>query len=146
MQLARGYLILDTSAGQRFCVAACLIVTSEVRLLRFRRSFHEEWGFTLRTFLVHRFIPRNEFTFRIVATTIKDVTAFTASFTNITVAASLWAIDTDVDRLCISALGIPRTREEFATGATGFNHHWTATFVTGFIGGLLFSGRGVVPC
>ena len=31
------------------------------------------------------------------------------------------------------ALGIPCTREEFSSGATGFNHHWISTFIAHLI-------------
>ena len=56
MQLASGYVILDTSIVQRFCVAAFFIVTGKVTPLRFRRLFDEEWGVALWAFLIHRLI------------------------------------------------------------------------------------------
>ena len=141
MQLAGRYVILNTSIVQGLCVAACFIVTGKVTPLRFRSLFDKEWRVAFWAFLGHRLIPRNEITLRIVATAIKDFPAFTASLTDIAFTASFWAIDADVDRLCISALRIPCTREEFRPYTTGFDHHWTATLIACFIGGFLFSGR-----
>lgn len=144
MRSTGGYVIPDTSIVQGLCVAACSIVTGEVTPLRFRSLFDKERRTAFRTLFIHRLIPRNEATFRIIATSIKDFPTFTASLTDIAFAASFGAIDTDADRFCISALRIPRTREEFPARTTGFNHHWIATLIACFIGGFLFSGRCIV--
>lgn len=144
MQLVSGCVILNTSIVQGLRVAACFIVTGKGTPLRFGSLFDKEWRAALRTLLVHGFIPRNEVTFRIVTTTVKDFTTSTASLTDIAFTVGLRAVDADVDRFCISALRIARTREEFSTCATRLNHHWTATLIAYLIGGFLFSGRGLV--
>ena len=126
-------------------MATCFIVAGEVTFLRFRRLFDEEGCLTLWTFPVHRFIRRNKFTFRIVATAIKD-SPFAAPLTDIAATASFRAIDADIDRLCVFTLGISGTREEFPAGTTGFDYHRTATFIAGFIGRFLFGGWCVLLC
>lgn len=124
--------------AQRLFVATLFIVAGEVTPLRFCYLLDKERRLTLRTFRVDRFIPRDEVTFRIVTTTVKDFPALTASLTDIAFTIGLRAIDADVDGLCVFAFGISCTREEFRTGATGFNHHWAATFIACFIGRFLF--------